>query len=462
MGAAASQPAVLTSGSSVPPERGMRWLLGALIALFIVGDILDIPMSMGPGLSAKNALLYVIAVALVLKLIVQQPFVFNLRALHVCFAILIAYSLLSVFTAYFVVQYPRYSLIGSGITWKTKLVDQAILFLVFFYGLRETRNAYTLLKVLLIAVIIGNTIALLNAVGLTEIGGIGEMETRKSGRMTGIMGEPNVDAAFISLFLPALGAALILSRGLWRAWWFGGMIFSLGVIVLTASRGGFVAMIVSALWGVVVFRRYVSLARLAAFASGAAVLVIIVFSVMSIEYGGLLYERFIADSTGSDMVAASSGRLEIWSHALALMSEKPLTFLTGYGWNVYWSLPTRLSPHNHYLSLWFNVGLVGLICGISVLVLVIREAMAALPYSPPQYRPVLISFAIGAVAISVAAFFVDLIAPWLWFWAYAGFVMRIAVNLRSQSEPKQAIEPVSGRKPRPHKDPFGWVGTVRQ
>lgn len=449
----------LASEASVAPERGMRWMLGAIVALFIVGDILDIPMSMGPGLSAKNALLYLVALALVLKLIVQQPFVFTLRALHVTFAILIIYSLLSIFAAYFIMQYPRYSFVGSGISWKTKLVDQAMFFLVFFYGLRETRNAYTLLKILLMAVVIGNTVALTNALGLTAIG---EAEVRESGRVTAIMGEPNVDAAFVSLFLPAIGAAMFLSRGLWRVWWFLGMIVSLGVMVLTASRGGFVAMFVCAVWGVFACRKYVPLARIAALASGAAVLVIIVFGVMSIEYGDVLYKRFISDSTSSDMVAASSGRLEIWSNALAMMSEKPLTFLTGYGWNVYWSMPTRLSPHNHYLSLWFNVGLVGLICGVMVLVLVIREAMAALPYSPPRYRPVLMAFAIGTVAISTATFFVDLIAPWLWFWAYAGLVMRMALNLRSQRKQVHATQPASEQKPLPPRDPFGWVGTVRR
>ena len=437
----------------------MRWLLASLIVLIVVADILDIKMSLGPGLSGKNALLYVIAVALILKLIVQQPFVFNLRALHVTFVILILYSLLSVFTAYFVVQYPRYSLVSSGISWKTKLVDPAMFFLVFFYGLRETRNAHALLKVLLVAVVIGNAIALSNAVGLTAIG---DMELRKDGRMTGVMGESNQDAAFVSLFLPALGAAIILSRGLWRTWWFGGLLFSLGVMALTASRGGFVAVMVSAVWGMFVFRRYVSPGRLAAIASGAAAIVIVVFSVMSIRYGDLLYKRIVGDSTSSDMIAASSGRLEIWSNALALMSDKPLTFLSGYGWNVYWSLPTRLSPHNHYLSLWFNVGLVGLVCGTLVLVLVVREAMAALPYSSPRYSPVLISFAIGTVAIATATFFVDLYAPWLWFWAYAGLVMRIAVNLRSQAGLKQASEPLSERKALPRKDSYGWVGTVRQ
>lgn len=438
----------------------MRWLLGTMIALFIVSDVLDIPMSLGFGLSAKNILLYVVAVALLLKLIVQQPFTFNLRALHITFTILIIYSLLSIFAAYFIVQYPRYSLIASGITWKTKLVDPALFLLVFFYGLRETRNAYTLAKMLLVAVVIGNFVALSNALGLTAIG---EAQVEEGGRVTGIMGEPNVDAAFVSLFLPALGAAIFLSRGLWRVWWLVGLLVSLSIMALTASRGGFVGVVVCILWGVFAFRKYVPLTRVVALAGGAAILLVIVFGVLSVEYGDVLYKRFISDTTHSDMVAASSGRLEIWSNALALMTQQPLTFLTGYGWNVYWSMPTRLSPHNHYLSLWFNVGLVGLIGGVLVLVLVVREAMLALPNAPPQYRPVLMAFAIGTVAIATATFFVDLIAPWLWFWAYAGLIMRIAVNLRSQSAPAPAASSASERERLPdRKDAFGWVGTVRQ
>jgi O-antigen ligase len=443
---------------TVMPERGMRLLLALLIVLIVVTDILDLGLSMGPGLSVKNAMLYVIAVALVFKMIVQQNFVFDLRALHTCFALLIGYSLLSLFTAYFVVEYPRYSLIESGISLKSRLIDHAIFFLVFFYGLRGSRTAHSLLKVLLLAVVIGNGVALLNALGVISIG---DMEQRRDGRMTGVMGESNQDAAFVSLFIPALAGAMMAGRGLWRLLWLAGLIFSVGVIVLTASRGAFVGIFVSAMCGVLLFRRYFPVGRMLAAAGGAAVIAVLVFAVMSIEYGDLLYKRIVGDSVSSDMVGASSGRIEIWSTALAAMAKNPLTFLTGFGWNVYWSMPFRLSPHNHYLSLWFNVGLVGLVCGTAILVLAGREAFKALPYAEREYHWVLISFVIGTIAISVATFFVDLYTPWLWYWAYAGLVLRIAVNARAQRA-QQVQQPMRTSVPSPARDPFGWVRTARQ
>jgi len=447
---------------AVAPERGMRFLLSCLMILIVVTDILDVPMSLGPGLSAKNALLYLIALALAFKMIVQQRFVFELRALHICFAILIVYSLVTIFAAAFIVQYPRYELIASGINWKSRLVDQAIFFLVFFYGLHESRNAHWLIKVVLLAVIVGNAVAFLNAVGLISIG---DMQLRKDGRMTGVMGESNQDAAFVSLFLPALAAAVLTGRGVGRIVWLIGLVSSLGVIVLTASRGAYVGIVLAALWSMFIFRRYFPLRRIIAMGMAGIAVIGIFFAVMSVRYGDLLYKRLVGDTTSSDMVAASSGRLEIWSTALSAMADAPLSFITGFGWNTYWSMPFRLSPHNHYLSLWFNVGLVGLICGILLLALVVRESVKAVPIAPVRDRPVLISFAIGTLAISIATFFVDLYTPWLWFWAYAGLVMRIAVNANPQwvAPAVQARVPMPAQRAEPvvRRDPFGWVGGQR-
>jgi O-antigen ligase len=441
------------------PERGIRVLLALLLALIVITDIFDMSMSMGPGLSAKNAALYIIATALVMKMVVQQSFTFELRALQVTFMVLIAYSILSVLVAYFIIQYPRYELFPSFIALKSRLVDHAIFFAVFFYGIRETRNAHAVLKLLLFAVLIANTVAVLNSFGIIEVG---DMQLRRDGRMTGVMGESNQDAAFVDLFLPAFAAGMLAYTGVWRLASFLGVLISLAALVMTASRGGYVGLIAAALWGIYTFRKYFPLRKIVGFASVAFVIVVIVVAVMSIEYGDLLYKRVIGDSSSSDIVTSSSGRAEIWSTALAWMAQNPLSFITGFGWYTYWSMPFRLSPHNHYLSLWFNVGLVGLIGGTALLVLVIRQAMAALTVVRQQYRPALIAFSIGAVAISVATFFVDLYTPWLWFWAYAGLIMRIAVNAQAAPVWNQQVEVQRQRvAPAASRDPFGWTGTQR-
>jgi O-antigen ligase len=442
------------------PERGIRFLLACFLALIVMTDILDVSMSMGPGLSAKNAMLYVIASALIMRMIVQQSFTFELRALHVTFVVLIAYSILSMLVGYFVIEYPRYELIESTIALKSRLVDHAIFFLVFFYGVRESRNAHSMLKLLLFAVLLANTAAVLNSFGIIEVG---DMEHRRDGRMTGVMGESNQDAAFVDLFLPAFAAGMLAYTGVWRLASLIGVLISLAALVMTASRGGYVGLIAASIWGMYAFRKYFPLRKILAIAIGALAIIVIVVALMSIEYGDLLYKRVIGDSSSADIVTSSSGRAEIWSTAIAAMAEAPLSFVTGFGWYTYWSMPFRLSPHNHYLSLWFNVGLVGLICGTALLVLVVREAMAALSAARVQYQPALIAFSIGAVAISVATFFVDLYTPWLWFWAYAGLVMRIAVNARSAPVWSQAEAP-QPQQPSPslvQRDPFGWVGTQR-
>lgn len=437
------------------PERGIRLLLTFLLALIVVTDIFDMSMSMGPGLSAKNAALYVIATALIMKMVVQQNFALELRSLQIAFFTLIAYSVVSILVAYFIIQYPRYELITSVIALKSRLIDHAIFFAVFFYGIRETRNAHSVLKLLLLAVLIANSAAVLNAVGIIEVG---DMHHRRDGRMTGVMGESNQDAAFVDLFLPAFAAGVLAYRGVWRLASAFGVFISLAALVMTASRGGYVGLVAASIWSVYTFRRYFPLRKVIGIASGAFAIVVVIVAVLSIEYGDLLYKRVIGDSSSADIVTSSSGRAEIWSTAVAVMAESPWSFITGFGWYSYWAMPFRLAPHNHYLSLWFNVGLVGLICGIALLAIVARRAIAALPVVAVQYQASLIAFSIGTVAISVATFFVDLYTPWLWFWAYAGLVMRIAVN--ALAEPARNTVPVEQQsEPLSRRDPFGWAGS---
>lgn len=455
MGVTATHMRIDTEASS---EFGMRLLLSTVIAFFVVQDVFDLSLSLGPGLSAKNALLYALAATLAFKIAVQRNFSFEIRALHACFFVLIAYSILAFGAAAFVIEYPGYDVIKSAIKLKTLWIDRALLFLVFFYGLRSTANAYAVLKVLLIAVALASTIALANALGITQIGRMGEL--MDNGRVLGLMGEPNQDAAFGALFLPGLYAAFMMSAGFKKIPWLFALAATFAAVMITASRGGFVAIIASAIWGAFVFRRYVPLRRIVAIAAGGVFVVLAALLAVLPLYGEVLYRRVFGDSSGGDMVQVSSGRTEIWSNAIATMAEKPVTFFTGYGWDVYAAMPFRYAPHNYFVDLWFNLGVIGLVCGTTLLVIVIREALRMVSRIDVRYRPVLMSFAVGAFAIAVATFFVDLYTPWLWFWAYAGLAMRIVANAkRALSVPP--AEPDAHdelpRSERPARDTYGWT-----
>jgi O-antigen ligase len=448
MGEALPRTVVLDAGGS--SELGMRVLLSMVIALFVIQDVFDLSLSLGPGLSAKNALLYVLAGALAFKISMQRSMSFELRGLHACFFVLIAYAIISLVVAKFVIDYEHYNFVESGIRLKATLIDRALLFLVFFYGLQHSRNAYTVLKVLLLAVVLAHTIAVLNGLGLMQTGNMGENANE---RVQGLMGEPNQDAAFGAIFLPILGVAFMSATGIKRMPWLFGLVMTLAAIAMTASRGGIVAIVLSSIWGAVLLRRYIPLQRMFAIAAGAVLVAVVSLAAVIPFYGDLLYRRLIGQSSTGDIAVSSSGRTEIWSNAIATMADAPVTFLTGYGYHVYSVMPFRYAPHNYYLDLWFNLGLAGLISGAAMLVIVARESLSAVRFAPEMYQPILMAFTVGTLAVAVATFFVDLYTPWLWFWAFAGLVMRISVNAK-----KAAQAATSSHAEQKKTDPYGWLG----
>jgi O-antigen ligase len=133
-----------------------------------------------------------------------------------------------------------------------------------------------------------------------------------------------------------------------------------------------------------------------------------------------------------------------------------MTFVTGFGWDVYWSMPFYFSPHNHYLALWFNLGLVGLVAGTYLLFSTIGRARRASREAQPPYRGQLIAFVLGAVGVCTAVFFVDLYKPWYYFWMYGGLVMRLVISVNEQpaTVPRTAPgAPLSS----PRRDLYGWA-----
>jgi O-antigen ligase len=132
--------------------------------------------------------------------------------------------------------------------------------------------------------------------------------------------------------------------------------------------------------------------------------------------------------------------------------------LTGFGWYSYLSFPFRWVTHNHYLEQFFNLGLVGLCCSVLLLVVGVRTARRAAIYASPEVRPALISFGIGTIAIATAVFFVNLYLPWLYYWCYAGIVMRLAANALEPPAYATATVPAAPpKRSRAVRDQHGWT-----
>ena len=185
---------------------------------------------------------------------------------------------------------------------------------------------------------------------------------------------------------------------------------------MTVSRGAYVATASAAMLALYLFRRYVRPTKLAmAVASTLAVAVLAVAAAYMLGFGDLIERRMLgAAASTADLGGLSSGRTDIWASVMAVMFDHPLTMLTGFGWNAYAAMPLRWATHNHYLWAWFNLGLPGLICGVLLLVLPIKVALSASRVANAATRPHLIGLVVGMTALTMALFFMNLFAPWLY------------------------------------------------
>lgn len=433
-------------------EIGLRSLLILFMVLLTAGDVFGWQVSLGPGLSTKNAMLYLLIMLLAFRFAVQGE-TLQARAITACFLLLILYAIVSYVIVVLGGFYSRYNVIDNGILLKN-LVDNMLFFLVFFYGVRSDRAALSTLKWLLATVALAHVMAMLNALDIITFG---DIEQRGDGRVQGFVGESNQYGAFVAMSLPAMASLALVTRGAQRTFWVLLAAMTAITLVMTVSRGAFVATLVAGAAALVMFRRYIPKGRLPLIAL-AAVFSMAVAAVLAIVlgFGDLLYARLIGEAS-SDLGSTSSGRTEIWTDALAVMIENPLTLLSGYGWRSYWSMPFRYSPHNQYLNFWFNLGLVGLGCVVLLFVLPIRTAREAIERGMRATSFLMMGFIVATIALATAIFFVDLYTPWVYYWAYAGLAMRLAANAL-QRAPQQAAPPEPESPPTTAVDPYGWSG----
>jgi O-antigen ligase len=425
----------------------VKVLLSLLVLFLIVAQTFSIDASLAPGLSVKNAMLYALAASLLVRIVVSGRFKPDLIGMQVSFVFLIVYAIVSWLIVLFAIQYPGYELITSMINLKTAYVDHAVFFIVFFYGARTLEDALGVADALAAGAVVANGITVLDTSGIL---GLNIIPVRTEniyeiGRVQGAFGEANGHAAVVVLLLPLLVAKTLSSRGAARVFWASGVLFSLAALLMTASRGAMVGIVLASLWGAYVFRRFVSLGRFAGWVGAGVLVVTIVIVSLSATYTDLLADRVLGITFSGNASDASSGRTTIWVEALKTMMESPWAFITGFGFDSYSTMGFEYAPHNTYLNLWFNLGLPGLLAFVLVIVQATLAARSAAEIAGPVARPYLMAFVVGFLALCVTIFFVELHEPWLYTWAFTGLMMRAVVCVRQE----QADPPAPAGVPPP-------------
>jgi hypothetical protein len=435
--------------------------MAAVLSLFmlymIVVQTFGLDIGLGPGLSLKNGILYLLLTAILMMYAVRRDFKLQLGGVFGSFAMLIGYAIFSTAIVVMFVQYPGYKLITAFTQLKGLPFDFMAFFFVYFYGLRTRRDAMAVLYCILGIVVAVNVVSGLDAMGIIRIDSIRQGE--EDDRVQGIIGEHNQYGAYIAWFLPALVAMTVSTRSRWRAFWLIGALTSFAVLLMTVSRGAFVATLVSAVIGAYLFRTTLLTPKVAGWMLGifAAALVVAVGLALTTKFGSLFTERLLGQSADIDLWQVSSGRTELWKDALEQMMRTPLSLLTGFGWATYFVLPSSLplAPHNTYLWYWFELGVAGVVLFAAILIQLVITAAKAAINTDASTRTHLIGFAIGTMALMVAIFFVELYTPWPYFWAYAGVVMRLAMI--ANAEHAAATAPPRAATAHRTVDRFGWA-----
>jgi O-antigen ligase len=404
----------------------MRYLLILPILLFTIQDSFNLPLHFGLGLSLKNLALYLVGLMLALRMVLRGGYRFELPLIHICFAVLITYALFSVLVASLIVRYEGYHVVESLITLKATLIESALVFGLFFYGTRTVRDGVFLTTALVAAVTVANVISIASMVGYVDIPGVAA--TEQGGRATGAFGDSNETAALIAAIIPAYVAIARSSEGLWSLVSIAGAISSVALLLMTASRGAVLAMLIAYPWTAYVFRRYVSWRQVLLWVGALIALGVVILTLAGPHFVGLFLERFVTQQAGSsDVGMLSAGRTAIWARGLSKMMAAPLTLITGFGWNAWDSMGFYWAAHNEYLLIWFELGLVGLCSYLFLLLRTLSTVRSAVDSAGPLARGHLMAFVFGFGAFLIAQFFVNINQPWPYVWAYAGVSLRLAL-----------------------------------
>jgi O-antigen ligase len=82
--------------------------------------------------------------------------------------------------------------------------------------------------------------------------------------------------------------------------------------------------------------------------------------------------------------------------------------------------------HNHYLWLWFQLGIIGLVSYLMLIGQLLITARRAIEHTSDETARYLIAFIYAVCAMSVAVFFTLLSKPAIYIWIYIGLTMRMA------------------------------------
>lgn len=402
-----------------------QFLLVGLFAILLSDIMLGLGLTLGPGLSLKNAVLYVIFLVLVFEFTTgRRDPLREVWTLNIAWVWLISLAAFTWLGIVLLGIHRGYDAFGSFVALKSQLVDLFLFMLVYMYGPKDIESTRSLLKWLIAILVIVNVVTMIDVFNIPDLGIIRD---REDGRLTGPVNEVNQYGAVLIFIIPITAGLAIGSTRMVKRMFAMGTLIGLILLGLTVSRGSYLGLIVGSLTAFYLVRHFL---RQGVVVRGAllslAGLIGVAFLVFFLNPEAFLDKL---DLTGASLEGASSGRTVLWRQALTMMSVWPISFITGYGWSGYTALFVGYGdPHNTYLLYWFNLGVLGLGTYAFIAFWIARYSVKSMTWVTPDTKPIAVGFLAGFLSLHAALFFVELYAPWMFIWAITGAVLRLLVE----------------------------------
>jgi O-antigen ligase len=387
-------------------------------------------LGIAPGISIKNAMLYAAFSVIAIESAITRSRNVELLPVILPFALLILYAILTwLFTVLFL-DNPYYLPRMTLIRLKVKLVDQFIMFLVFFYGVVNWKETLWLLKAVIWVIIAGCLITVVDTFNIPDLGIITARDD--DGRIEGIIGSSAESSSLWAFYFPAIVALWLTETGLKKALAFSGIGLALVSIMLSGTRGPMLGVVAGGLMSAIYLRQYISAQIILRATMGILVFAAIaLLVVLSSDFRYVLEARLSTGLDTGNLEQISSGRTRFWLEALRRMAEHPVTYFIGYGWEAYYqTMGYRVATHNVYLDRFYNLGAIGLTMFLLIYVNAVGIVRRALKSAPEPTKPFLMALVFGMASFLIAITFADLEEAATYIWAYAGLALRLAVASR--------------------------------
>jgi O-antigen ligase len=260
--------------------------------------------------------------------------------------------------------------------------------------------------------------------GLELLGGGGGLTPFGISRVNGTFLHPNPFGAYLFLVI-VLGVALLphLPRR-WR-WAVGALVLACGgVLIATYARGAWIATVLGlAVVGALQSRRVLWL-------MGAAMIAaVLLVPAVTVRLSDLSDDRAASGAAGNSL----TWRFEYWQEALALQSEP----IFGIGLKeVQLADEASAAPHNDYVRLFVETGIVGLAAYLWFFVTLFREAIRANRRARPGLaRGLAVAFLATLTGIAVLSMAANVISQLVILWYFVTIVVVAMVAARLDDEP---------------------------